>query len=76
MGPGKVAWNPVRDQAQQHGTRQRRLEKRHDKRLEVGVDIPAMHEIRAMLAEALEASDRHRDLYRFARVRASRPPLG
>ena len=49
---GRVARNVVREQAREHGTRQRRLEKRHDKRLEVGVDIPTKNEIRAILAAA------------------------
>jgi integrase len=52
MISGKVARNVVRDQARQHGVRQRRLEKRHDARLEVGTDIPTKDEIRALLAEA------------------------
>jgi integrase len=49
MANGKVARNVVKEQSR---TRQRRLEKRHDKRLEVGVDIPTKDEIRAMLAHA------------------------
>lgn len=49
MTNGKVARNVVREQARQTGARQRRLEKRHDARLEVGVDIPTKDEIRAML---------------------------
>jgi integrase len=53
MANGKVARNVVREQTRQHGARQRRLEKRHDKRLEVGVDIPTKDEIRAILAAAL-----------------------
>ena len=52
MANGKVARNVVREQSRQHDTRQRRLEKRHDKRLEVGVDIPTKEEIRAMLGAA------------------------
>jgi integrase len=52
MANGKVARNVVREQARQHGARQRRLEKRHDARLKVGVDIPTKGEIRAMLAHA------------------------
>jgi integrase len=52
MANGKVARNVVREQARQTGARQRRLEKRHDARLEVGVDIPTKDEIRAILARA------------------------
>jgi integrase len=52
MANGKVARNVVREQSRQHGTRQRRLEKRHDKQLKVGVDIPTHAEIRAMLSHA------------------------
>jgi integrase len=52
MASGKVARNVVRDQARQHGARQRRLEKRHDARLEVGTDVPTKDEIRALLAVA------------------------
>jgi integrase len=52
MANGKVARNVVREQSRQHGARQRRLEKRHDKQLEVGVDIPTHAEIRAMLNHA------------------------
>jgi integrase len=52
MAAGKVSRNVVREQSRQHGTRQRRLEKRHDKRLEVGVDIPTKDELRALLAHA------------------------
>jgi hypothetical protein len=37
---GKCSRNVVREQARQHGMRERRLEARHDRRLEVGVDIP------------------------------------
>jgi integrase len=52
IAAGKVARNVVREQARQHVARQRRLEKRHDKRLEVGVDIPTKDEIRQMLSAA------------------------
>jgi integrase len=52
MANGKVVRNVVREQTRQLGTRQRRLEKRHDARLEVGVDIPTKDEIRAILARA------------------------
>jgi integrase len=52
MAAGRVARNVVREQSHQHGARQRRLEKRHDRRLEVGIDIPTKDEIRAMLAAA------------------------
>jgi integrase len=49
---GKVARNVVREQARHQRTRQSRIEKRHKKQLEVGVDIPTKDEIRAMLASA------------------------
>jgi integrase len=52
MAVGHVARNVVRDQSRGHATRLRRLEKRHDKRLAVGVDIPTEDEIRAILAAA------------------------
>ena len=52
MASGKVARNVVREQTRQHGARQRRIEKRHKKQIEVGVDIPTKDEIRAMLAHA------------------------
>jgi integrase len=52
MSNGKAARNVVREQARQQGTRQRRLEKRHDTDLEVGVGIPTKDEIRAILAVA------------------------
>jgi integrase len=52
MANGRVARNVVREQTRQHGQRQRRIEKRHEKRLEVGVDIPAKEEIRAIMAHA------------------------
>ena len=50
MGAGKVARNVVREQNRHH--RHRRLERRHDKSLEVGLDIPTKDEIRTMLARA------------------------
>ena len=37
---GKLARNILLEQSRQHGRRQRRLEKRHQKKLEIGVDIP------------------------------------
>ena len=46
MTTGKVARNVVREQSQR---RQHRTEKRHDARLQVGVDLPTKDEIRAML---------------------------
>jgi integrase len=52
MAAGKVSRNVVREQSRQHGARQRRLEKRHDRRLEVGVDIPTKDELRTLLAQA------------------------
>jgi integrase len=56
MAGGRVARNVVREQSR---TRERRLAQRHDKRLEVGVDIPTKDEIRAILAAA---QDRWRPL--------------
>lgn len=52
MEYGRVAKNVVRDTARQRSARQRRLETRHAKRLEVGVDIPTLDEIRAILRAA------------------------
>jgi integrase len=52
MAAGKVSRNVVREQSRHHGARQRRLEKRHDRRLEVGVDIPTKNELRALLTHA------------------------
>ena len=51
MAQGLAARNPVRDAAQ-HGARRQRLAKRHEKRLEVGVDIPSKDELRAILGAA------------------------
>jgi integrase len=51
MATGQAARNVVREQRhtrRRHG----RLEQRHERRLEVGVDIPTKKEIRAMLAAA------------------------
>jgi integrase len=59
MAVGRVARNVVHEQPRQHGRRQNRIEKRHKKDLEVGVDIPTKDEIRAMLAKA---QDRWRPL--------------
>lgn len=49
MSYGKLARNVVRDQARNRGARDRRVAGRHEKRLEIGVDIPTKEEIRAML---------------------------
>jgi len=49
---GQVARNVVHEQMRHNAGRERRLERRHDKRLEVGVDIPSKDEIRALLAHA------------------------
>jgi integrase len=49
LAVGRVARNVVHEQSR---TRQRRLEQRHDRSLEVGVDIPTKDEIRAMLNAA------------------------
>src|ERR1051325_4286272 len=51
MASGRVGRNVVRDQ-ERHRRRQHRLEKRHTRRLEVGVDIPTKDDIRNMLAAA------------------------
>src|SRR5579885_316083 len=51
MAAGKVARNVVRDQGRQN-RRLSRLDKRHGKRIEVGVDIPTKDEIRTMIARA------------------------
>jgi integrase len=48
---GAVARNVVREQTRET-RRQNRLDKRHARRLEVGVDVPTKNEIRAMLAHA------------------------
>jgi integrase len=48
---GKLARNVVRDQGREN-RRHNRLEKRHTKRLEVGVDVPTKDEIRALLTHA------------------------
>ena len=52
MESGLVARSVVREQARGHSTRQRRIEKRHDKQLEVGIDIPTKDELRAILVAA------------------------
>jgi integrase len=52
MSYGKVARNVVHDAARLRKSRDRRLDGRHEKKLEVGVDIPTKDEIRAMLAAA------------------------
>ena len=78
MAAGKVARNVVREQGRET-RRQNRLDKRHDKRLQVGVDIPAKDDIRAMLAHAagpLAAADRDSHLYRLAGIRAARAAMG
>jgi integrase len=50
MSTGRAGRNVVREQ--RHGRRHRRLERRHEKHLKVGVDIPNKDEIRAMLGAA------------------------
>ena len=52
MSYGKVAKNIVHDAARLRKGRDRRLEGRHEKKLEIGVDIPTKDEIRAMLNAA------------------------
>ena len=49
MATGRVARNVVREQSQR---RHHRIEKRHDARLQVGIDLPSKDEIRAMLNAA------------------------
>jgi integrase len=51
MTAGKAVRNVVREQGRET-RRQNRLDKRHTKRLQVGVDIPSKDEIRAILARA------------------------
>jgi integrase len=51
MESGKVAQNVVRVQTPRR-RRERGLDQRHKRRLEVGIDIPTKDEIRAMLAHA------------------------
>ena len=51
MSLGLASRNPVREAAQ-YGQRRQRLAKRHQERLEVGVDIPSKDELRAILAHA------------------------
>jgi integrase len=53
MSLGLASRNPVRE-AVQYGKRRQRLSKRHEKRLEVGVDIPTKEELRLILAHASE----------------------
>jgi integrase len=52
MSYGKVAKNVVHEAARLRKSRDRRLEGRHRRRLEIGVDIPTKDEIRAMLNSA------------------------
>ena len=51
MANGRVARNVVREQAR-HDRRRARIEKRHKRQLQVGVDIPTKDENRAMLEHA------------------------
>jgi integrase len=51
MALGLASRNPVRE-ANHGNRRQQRLAKRHEKRLEVGVDIPTKDELRRILAAA------------------------
>jgi integrase len=53
MSLGLASRNPVRESVQ-YGKRRARLAKRHEKRLEVGVDIPSKDELRLILAHASE----------------------
>jgi hypothetical protein len=57
MACGLVSRNVVRERAR-HERRRSRVEKRHKKQLQVGVDIPTKYEIRAMLEAAAAAGDR------------------
>jgi integrase len=52
MSYGKVSRNVVHDASRLRRGRDRRLEGRHEKKLEVGVDIPTKDEIRAMISAA------------------------
>jgi integrase len=52
MSYGKTARNVVHDAARLRKGRDRRLDSRHEKKLEVGIDIPTKDEIRAMLNAA------------------------
>jgi integrase len=52
MSYGKAAKNVVHDAARLRKGRDRKLDGRHDRKLEVGVDIPTKDEIRAMLGAA------------------------
>jgi integrase len=52
MSYGKVAKNVVHDATRLRKGRDRRLDGRHERKLEVGVDIPTKDEIRAMLGAA------------------------
>jgi integrase len=52
MSYGKAAKNIVHDAARLRKGRDRRFDSRHEKKLEVGVDIPTKDEIRAMLNAA------------------------
>jgi len=52
MSYGKIARNVVHDAARLRRGRDRRLEGRHERKLEIGVDIPTKDEIRAMLNAA------------------------
>jgi integrase len=74
MEAGLIARNVVREQSKGHSTRQRRIEKRHEKNLEVGVDVPTKEELRAILVAADGMSLRWRTfLYTlvFSGLRAS-----
>jgi integrase len=51
MSLGLASRNPVRE-ATQYGKRRQKLAKRHQERLEVGVDIPTKDELRLILAHA------------------------
>ena len=51
MSLGLASRNPVRESVQ-YGKRRARLAKRHEKRLEVGVDIPSKDELRLILTHA------------------------
>jgi integrase len=59
MSYGKLARNVVHDTARLRKGRDRRIDARHQRKLEVGVDIPTKDEIRAMLNAA---KDRWRPL--------------
>ena len=71
---GLASRNVVREQQRDTGRRARKLDKRHDKRLEAGVDLPTKDELRAILRAAEGLETRWRSLITtliFTGLRAS-----